>query len=118
MAKRDKRSTSGGPADDGAVLGEEVFVAVCIDRHLDERITVHRSRAGADAAVDAFIAEYGLDPNDTGAWPPSAPGDGNRYEWQERDLSGLTDDYAHLVRAVDTEDDGPHARIELLVLEP
>jgi hypothetical protein len=74
----------------------ELFVAVLRDRHVDDAITVHATRASADGAVDAFMSAYG---DDYG-------------EWHERDLGG------NWVRYVETDsDDGPKARIERMHLK-
>lgn len=96
--------------DEEFIPGKSVYVAVCCDSSIDDRITLHRTREGADEAVNVFIDEYGHDLY-------GDLGDGSDYVWAEHDLSDQSDD-RNVVRIVDTTDDGPWARIELLVLEP
>jgi hypothetical protein len=71
-----------------------IFIVVCEDRHTDPKISVHRTRAGADRHVAAFMAEY----RDDG------------YQWEEEPVDGwLTN--------IVTDDDGPRVRIEAGELE-
>jgi hypothetical protein len=72
-----------------------LFVVVREDRHCDDEITIHSTRALADAAVDAFIARYADDD----------------YTWREVPVSGWE-------RNVECHDDGPKARIERAPLDP
>ena len=79
------------------MVGAELFIAVCHDRHTDDVITVHSTRESADAAVAAFIAKYG-----------DAYG-----EWTEETYACRPP----WVRSVASDDDdGPRARIERSVL--
>ena len=74
---------------------QALFVVVREDRHLDPEISVHSTRALADAAVDEFITRYATD----------------RYEWEETPIDGWE-------RYVETDiDDGPSARIEVKILD-
>lgn len=83
---------------------KHVYVVICADRDGDDRMSVHRSRSGADDAVDAFIAEYVISEDGT-----------NEYTWIENRDPDTVDS---VVRYVDTIDDGPWAQIEVKALEP
>ncbi|HET9063663.1 MAG TPA: hypothetical protein VFO62_10280 [Candidatus Binatia bacterium] len=81
----------------------KVFIVVCEDRHADDRISVHLSRASADRRVDAFMAEY---------QEAAAENREDGYQWVEEPVEGW-------IRNVVTDsDDGPRARIESAELEP
>lgn len=41
--------------------GRQAFLVICKDRHVDLGLSIHLTRAGADAAVAAFQAHYGDD---------------------------------------------------------
>lgn len=77
-------------------MSERIFIVVCENHHTDLKITVHRTRAGADAHVDQFVAEY-----DEGV-----PEGYATYHWTEKQVDGLE-------RCVVTDSDGygPSARI-------
>lgn len=74
-------------------MTKELFVVICMDRHTDDVITVHATRASADAEIDRFKAEYERD----------------GVTWHEQDY-GRDQGW---VRYVDSHDEGPKARIEL-----
>lgn len=82
------------------MANETVFLVICCDRHTNDAITVHRTREGADAEIEAFKASY--------------VGMGREYRWKERKYgrgSGW-------LRYVDTEDEGPSARIQRSEVKP
>lgn len=74
----------------------KVFVAICCDRHCDDGITVHSTRAGADRQIEDFKASY------VGS------------KWNER-AYGRSQGW---VRYVESYDDGPRARIQEVELRP
>lgn len=76
----------------------EVFIVICEDRHFDAGISVHQTRAGADAKVEEFKEVYA----------------NRNYQWVERTYGRESG----WLRYVDTIDDGPKARIEIGRLEP
>jgi hypothetical protein len=76
----------------------KVYVVICHDRHVNDMITVHSTREGADRQVEEFKALYA----DYG------------YVWTERDYGRSVG----WVRYVDSHDDGPKARIEETELRP
>lgn len=88
-------------------VGDVLFLVVCCDRHIDDVITVHATRASADQAIDAFLDTYGdeyefeEDP-DLIARARIVHGDDDRHGW------------IRCVRA--DHDDGPRARIEATTL--
>lgn len=84
-----------------ARIGSFVYVVTLIDRHADDTISLHATRAGADAEIDRFIALYSkrfADPRAAYVWTevPRHPGLWERY--------------------VDAGDDAPKAMIMLLAV--
>lgn len=73
-----------------------VFIAVCEDRHYGLTISVHRTRGGANIAIDAFKATY------------------ERYLWTEDDCGR---DVGWLRCTHSNSPEGPSARIEVGKLE-
>lgn len=73
-----------------------LYVVVLYDRHVDDTITVHKTREGADRTINDYMSAY-------------EPG---RYEWHER-----TYGQPEWCRYVETDDDGPTARIEITELQ-
>ncbi len=71
-----------------------VFVVVLEDRHVDDEITVHRTRAAANARVAAIKKSY------------------NRYAWTDRPYG--QPDWIYYSEA--HPDDGPTVRIEITEL--
>jgi hypothetical protein len=81
---------------EGSVKTKELFVVICEDRRVDDSISVHETREGADDAIAAFCEAYG-----------------DTYKWNEQNY-GRDRGW---VRYVDTNDDGPSARIEKTELQ-
>lgn len=78
-------------------FARQILIVVCRDRHVDNVITAHRTRAGADAAIEAFKLAY----------------EDDKLTWVERDYGR-----PKWVRYVNTDhDDGPSAYIESGELE-
>lgn len=75
-----------------------MFIVVCHDRRTDLAISVHRTRAGADARIEEFKADYDDD-----------------YTWTEEDYGR---DRGWLRFVATDSDEGPNARIEYGKLEP
>lgn len=73
-----------------------VFVVVCHDRHVDDQISVHATRASADLHVEAFKTLYAAEFEEHG------------LVWHERNYGA-----PKWVRCVQSHDDGPSARIEV-----
>lgn len=71
--------------------GDEIFLVICKDRHVDLMVTAHTTRESADAAIETFKANYGAD-----------------YRWAERDYGRASG----WLRYVDGGGDGPCAYIE------
>lgn len=79
-------------------VGQSLYIVICHDRHVNDQVTVHTTRQGADDQLAKFQAEYGED-----------------YAWTERTY-GRSQGW---VRYVDTGGgDGPSARIEETTLLP
>lgn len=84
------------------IAGGEVFIVVLEDHHADPIISVHQTRAGADARFDEHKARYH-----------------DQHEWCVEEETTLEDtDAEHWVRYERTDDDGPSVRIERGKLEP
>lgn len=77
----------------------EIFIFVLRDRHADIRLSVHRSRAGADAEVDKVKAMYA---------------EHRSTKWVKADVGAP--DWVHYER--DEHDDGPSMYIERSTLQP
>jgi len=77
----------------------KVFVAICHDRHVDDGITVHTTRAGADAKVEEFRSRY----------------DAVDYQWTERNYGR---DIGWIRYLESNGGDGPSARIQEMELQP
>jgi hypothetical protein len=78
-----------------AVKETRVFLVVRHDRHTDDEITAHATRASADAAVEEFKTRYG-----------------NVYQWSEESARG----WERLVNS--DHDDGPSVHIETTIIHP
>jgi len=73
--------------------GDEIFLVICKDRHVDLVVTAHTTRESADAEIAAFMRAY----------PSIQP-----CEWFERDY-GRSQGW---LRYVDAGDNAPRAYIE------
>ncbi len=71
-----------------------VYLVILQDRHTDDTITVHLTRAGADETITRIVAGYG-----------------DRNEWHEKKVRGE-------VRSLSTGEGGPKIRIELAKVLP
>jgi hypothetical protein len=71
--------------------GDEIFLVICKDRHVDLMVSAHTTLESANAAIETFKADYSKD-----------------YEWTERDYGRS----AGWLRYVDGGEDGPKAYIE------
>ena len=80
------------------MANETVFLVICVDRHTDDVITVHRTREGADAEIEEFKASYDVSPD----------------EWTERVPSRR----GSRIRYVSAGDDGPSATIRTCEVKP
>lgn len=81
-------------------IGDEIYLVICNDRHVDVAVSVHTTRQSADAAIEAFKASYRS---------RKSP-----YEWVERDY-GRARGWLHYVET-DSED-GPSAYIQRAKLQ-
>lgn len=80
-------------------MPEIIYVLVCVDRHVDDEITLHRTQEGADLQIENFKARYR-----------------DRVEgWRERDY-GRTAGWTRYVES--DHDDGPRCRVERKELRP
>lgn len=82
--------------------GDEIFLVICKDRHMDVRVSVHTTRQSADAAIEAFKTSY----DDYKIDPP--------YQWTEREY-GRAQGWLRYVKT--DSDEGPCAYIERATLQ-
>lgn len=82
-------------------MADRIYIVVVRDRHSDASVTVHRTRAGADAKIAETKAEY------------------DRHylheplKWKEQSYGNRGDVTGSWVRYVDCHDDGPKMYIEI-----
>lgn len=75
-------------------LGQPLFIVVCQDRHMDLGLSIHLTRAGADATIAKFQSSY----------------EGDGYTWAEENWGA-----PKWVRYVSSGGgDGPRAYIEVV----
>lgn len=76
-------------------MSDQIFIVVWKDRHIDDTITVHRTRAGADRQLEIHMTDNADDDN----------------PWVEYGANGSW------IRIVHGHDDGPRGHIEVSVLK-
>lgn len=75
------------------MIDQQIYILVCRDRHSDIGLSVHVTREGADAALEAFKAIY----------DNFKPGDWKEEPWGQ----------PRWCRYVRVHDEGPNAYIEI-----
>jgi hypothetical protein len=81
-------------------MSERIFIVIMRDRHSDIGIAVRRTRAGADAEIERFKAEYASDRDP--------------YKWTEQTYGRKPGDpVGSWVRFVEAGDDRPSAYIQI-----
>ena len=77
--------------------GQQMFIVVCRDRHVDLGLSIHLTRAGADAAVAEFQSSY----DDDHVWTEKTLGEPKWVRYVSSAFGG----------------DGPSAYIEVTEVE-